>query len=107
MQLRNLQTSISHLDGSRHPNCRCEGPCRCQGPQQTFAPMDFYGAAAAPRYRRSLLDSVEREFEAPSKTKNVKPFTEDSVADDDEFYKNLQGEDYVLERMQSKRGLKM
>lgn len=96
-KLNNFEAFVTRMDFPRPPNCKCDGPCRCQGRHQTFAPMNF---GAGLRYRRSTLDSMEREFESRP-TKQFQSFKDDTLDTTGDSYKNFQGDDYVLERIES------
>lgn len=77
---------------------------RFTGPQQRFAPMNFNPSNPARRFRRSANDNSEEAAFINAPVINSKSWIEDAafkkhVEEADEIFKNMEAEDYVLERI--------
>lgn len=101
VHLKNLESCVDRWDLPR--SCKCDGPCNCQGQHRHgLAPQESQDDSErnAMRYRRST-DSVEKMTAA--KVKSIKPKKVKSHKATDDYFKNLQGDSYVLERIRQKR----
>lgn len=93
-----MQPFVQLMDLPRHPLCTCQGPSKCQ-----YASHNHDDSA-----RNSLRLKRSTDFKYHS-IDDVSQNQEDTqwpaqFKQTDDFYKNLQGDMYVVERVRQKRG---